>query len=267
MEKTQLFCIKHKTLATFIGCLVFIIPFTVIYKTLGIPFAAYLIACIIFALAAILTVSTAATALTLPAVQKLNDECDPYPLMAVSEKIIARTKSTVESLNAKLNFCVAVSNLGQYEKNLELLRSITIEAFPGILPQTKFVYYNNLSSAYVSLGDAETARIWFEKSGEVLSAIKNKTAAAVYNDTHRFNESELLLLEGRAEEALAILKTVENNCRARSVYLALSTAKAHIMLGDTISAKTALDYVIATGNKLYAVTEAKELLARIEQKI
>lgn len=264
MEKFQLFCVKHKNLATVIAIFAYIIPLSVIFGVIGVSMAVYWVTYIFIALMSILMVSSAPTALVMPAIKKLNDECDPFPLLRVCDEILARTKTVPDMINTKLNRCCALSNMGEKEKNLSELKEIAIESHIGLLPQTKFCYYNNLASAYLSLGDTESARIWFEKSIELLPAIKNKKIHASLEDVCRHSKAELLIAEGSAIEGLALLNTVENNCRARSVGLALARARANIRLGNIDKAKNDLQYVIATGNRLCAVTEAKELLAGLD---
>lgn len=263
MEKIQLFCVKHRFLGTLIAALIYIIPFTVIFNVFNASLTTYIVAYLIIVTMSMLLVSSASTALTMSVVKKLNDECDPYPLLEMSEKIIAHTKSTSEGITARINRCVALLDMGEYEKYLAEMRDIAIESHLGILPQTKFVYYNNLSVAYIALDDAEKARIWLEKSAEFLPAVKNKKISASLKDTHLFTNAELLILEGKPEEASELLKAVENNSRARSVHLALASARANAALGNIERATEDLKYVIATGNKLYAVTEAKELLGKL----
>ncbi len=263
MKKIRLFCVKHRFLGTLIAALIYIIPLTVIFNVFNISRTFYMGTYFIIVFLSLLLVSSAAMALTISAVKKLNDECDPFPLLETSDKILARTKNTNEIISARINRCVAILNMGEYEKYLEDMLDIAIESHLGILPQTKFVYYNNLSTAYIALGDTEKARIWLEKSGEFLPVIKNKKILESCKDSYRFTTSELLILEGKPEEASELLKTVENNSRARSVHLALASAKVNILYGNTERAKSDLEYVIATGNKLYAVTEAKELLGKL----
>ncbi|MBQ4562965.1 MAG: hypothetical protein IJA58_00630, partial [Lachnospiraceae bacterium] len=47
------------------------------------------------------------------------------------------------------------------------------------------------------------------------------------------------------------------------VSVSLLQAKAYLKLGDMEKAREKLDYVIKKGNKLYAVTEAKQLMETI----
>lgn len=260
MRGLQMFCIKHRKLANVFAMLFFAFPIGFITGLLNWPVYVGVALAVISVLIAMIWVSAAPAAYALPALKKLNDECDPYPLLEVCDEIIKYAQPKTDILIARINRCVALSCIGEYEKNLRELQDIRIDSLVGTVAQTKFIYYNNLASAYISLGDNVTAEIWYNKSAELLDAIKNQKIKEQMTDTHRFSKAQLLISAGKAEEGLELLNGVKARDIKMRVSLALSSAEANIKLKRYELAKPALEYVIANGNRLYAVVEAKKLL-------
>ena len=211
----------------------------------------------------ILSVNLIATRISLPAINKLQNECDPYPLLAASDDILKHATADTDRVIATINRCLALTYLGADEKSLNELSELNIESRKRIIPMHKFVYYNNLASAYITLGDAATAKKYYEKSREFVSAIKNKKNKAHCEEVSNYTYAEILIVEGEYKKSQELLSRIDATTKLRSVTLALASAKINIGLGLTDRAKTDLEYVIATGNKLCCVAEAEEMLAKL----
>lgn len=239
------------------------IPLSAIFYVFGASAGTYIVTFGIVALITILMMSTVPSVITVPALEKLNDKCDPYPLLEASEEVLKYAKNPNEKLTATLNRCAALSHIGRHQENLDCLRAIAIDSYNGLPASVRFVYYHNLSDAALTLGDRETAVRAFEKSKECLAAIKNKKLRAQYADSQNFMQLELYIDGGENESALELIKNIDTSTVARSVTVAYLSAKINIALGRADRAKTDLEYVIATGNKLYCVTEAEEMLAKL----
>ncbi len=264
-EKFARFCLKHKVLGRIIAFLMYAIPFTVIFYVFGAGVSAYVIAYCVIAVVTIFMTSAVPAVLTTPALKMLTDKCDPYPLLEACDEILQYVKLPNEILTATLNRCVALAFIGRHQENYDILKSIAIDSYNGLPATIKYTYYNNLADAALTLDDIETAEFAFAKSKECHSAIKNKKLYAQYADANNFLQVVFCIKRGEFESALALLKGVDTASVSRSVNVAYLYAKINIGLGKLERAKTDLEYVIATGNKLCCVEEAKRLLREISQ--
>ncbi len=264
-EKFAHFCLKHKILGAAVQFFFYVLLLSGFCYIFDWSWAVWAIAAAVLLYFSILSVNLVVLRITLPAFKKLNDECDPYPLLAASNEILKHATADSDRVVATINRCVALTYLGEDEKSFDELSGLDIESRKRIIPQNKLVYYNNLASAYIVSGDVATAKKWHEKSREFISEIKNKKNRAHYEDTLNYTFAELLIAEGEYEKAKKLLASVDSTTKMRSVTLAMASAKINIGLGRIDRAKTDLEYVIATGNKLCCVTEAEEMLAKLPQ--
>lgn len=256
------FCVKHTVLGFIATFLMYFLPISAIYYLLEIDFAApYVFMGLFLALIAFGMVKTAPNIVMMPDIKHLNEECDPFPLLETAKELMGQIKGETNCLTAKMNYCVGLSAaLGDYEKNLQTLEEIKIETYAGVLPLVKHVYYNNLSDAYLSVGNIDLAKLYHQKSEELLEKIKNKKQKETAAKSHVFATAQLYVYSGEYEKGLELLKNVDVTEKRTSVAVAMCAAKANIALGRPEIAKNSLEYVIAHGNRLYSVTKAKKLL-------
>ncbi|MCL2695710.1 MAG: hypothetical protein FWE69_05235 [Clostridiales bacterium] len=206
------------------------------------------------------------------AVKKLNDECDPDPMQKIIEEQIVdkrvRPGGTYMTL-LQVNKACTLAVTGQREENLRLLREINIDAKAGILPVVKYTYYNNLASAYMDVDDFRPVEYLLEKSEQLFSCLSAKTKAQkgrlyAYNLT--LASYKLYLRE--FDEAAALADSIDETDACKRLIVAKHMLKAEILIAQekTDEAIPHLQYVVENGNKLFVVTEAKELLSAINEK-
>ena len=82
------------------------------------------------------------------ALKELNDNCDPYPLLEETEKLLTYKNSEVLEQIILINHAVGHRSVGDYQKNLDILRMLNIDKTAGIQPIQKVVYYNNRQSRF-----------------------------------------------------------------------------------------------------------------------
>ena len=201
--------------------------------------------------------------LTKKPLSDFDDACDPYPLLEETEKLLAcKPKGNMEQVT-QINRLAALSALGKYDIVYDTLMSINIDKFARSLPMNKAVYYHNLASACDDLGRHEEASVWRTKMNMIYNDMpENKMKKSI--STFILNSrAEELFYNGRYQEALEMRNSKGNQKLRYQVADAFAIAKIYIKLGDKEKARENLEFVIKNGNKLYAVTEAKELMKEL----
>lgn len=190
----------------------------------------------------------------------MNEACDPFPLFQETEALLSYKNSEKNKQVLLINYCVALRNMGGYQKVYELLSSVNIDKDAGMLPIYKVVYYNNLADACALLQKNEQADIWYAKMMQLYSDMKeNKMKTALVPNILSAQASNLFRA-GAYQQAIAVLDSIRPECLSQAIDNALLSARAFLKLEDKEKARERLLFVIANGNRLYAVVEAKALL-------
>jgi tetratricopeptide (TPR) repeat protein len=160
------------------------------------------------------------------------------------------------------NYCVALIGLGEYDKAYELLSQINIEE-KNTHPVHKMVYYNNLALLCMSMGIYDEAITNYQKTLTAYEAIKSEKLRKNNESNANNARAYLAYLGGEYRTCLAFLEAPLPTLAGR-VGQTLLYARVAIAQGDVPTAKEKLHEVIEKGNKLYCVTEARELLNTLE---
>ena len=198
-----------------------------------------------------------------PLVDALNVERDPYPLLEESEYLLTKAKKGLPYFNNIINYSAGLIETGQAEKALAVLQATDFSKVPKTLPQNMFVYYNNLCAAYNANGQKDQASIYYSKALASYAMIKNEAVKKQMQTSLTIDTIEEYLRNEDYKEADKILSSFMPNPGRQTVDAEMLRAKVHIGLGETEKAKEHLEFVIKNGNKLYVVTEAKEMLAAL----
>lgn len=194
-------------------------------------------------------------------IEKFNN-CDPYPLYDIIEKILPYVKGTSEQ-DLILNKTSALYWMGEHEKMLEILEGLNIDKINGTLLQSKIIYYNNLACAYQNTGNADSTMAATKKV-KMLFKDAPKKVREQYKEILISAEIYELKSEEKYEEALKIcLDKPENNLLQR-VSAAMERAELFIAINEYEKAKTQLNFVFTNGNKTYYVEKAKKMYNEIE---
>lgn len=251
---------KHKLITFLILCLLTCLPYTVLFSVLNFPLWIIIIVNLFLLLLNYLFVVSSEIKINDDAVKALNNFCDPIPLLEASEFILKYKKSGPNNQIALSNYSTATRELGDVQKAYDILSSINIDKFPGVLAESKFVYYNNLSCFCSDLDKHDLAEVWYNKSLQIYNDIKN----IKFKNDHKSSILYLTALRNFRnkdyKQTISILDNSTHDSLRNKVDNALLCAKACLKLGDIEKAKDKLIFVIANGNKLACVNEARELL-------
>ena len=263
MKKMARFMAKHTGLMTIVGLVVLPVSCVIIGDAFSFPdWLTYTLAAV-FAVYWMLLVITAGTYLLKESLEILNNQCDPYPfLKEMNEQRAYPGNDTVKQLR-EIDYALALRCVGEYEKAFALLSSINIDKNPGMLPNTKVVYYNNLFDLCALMGKHQEAVIWYEKTMQIFHDMKPgkpkeqlRKAVESNRGTWHFCKSEY----DQALQALGQVKVENLNDRIEN---AMMYARTYLAMGESEKAIKPLTFVAENGNKLFFAEEARQLLEKI----
>lgn len=193
----------------------------------------------------------------------LEQECDPYPFLEEMERQLPLCRDNLQGQLTKINYAMALSQTGQLEKTLQILRQINIDRFPATSPVVKFIYYNNLCDALTRLSRFEEADIWYRKAKQIYEDLPNNKLKQKMDYTVQMNENEALYREGDYASALRSLSRLTCKTQRAVMDAALLAARCNLKLEEYGKAREKLQYVITNGNRLHAVEVAEQLLSEL----
>lgn len=205
-------------------------------------------------------VSSCSLKLIQKALLKLENNCDPYPLLEETKKLLTYKNPKAAGQNLLINHCVALRCTGEYQKVYDTLSAINIDKYAGTLPFVKCVYYNNLMDVCLLLEKNEQAELLYAKTTMLYADIKNrKQQKALAPNALCAKASDCFRRQDYAQ-TLRILGELKPANARMDVEIALLCAETYLKLGEPERAKAKLLYVIEHGNKLFCVAEARKLL-------
>ena len=193
--------------------------------------------------------------------EKLEQGCDPYPLLAEVEIHMKKLPDSFQGQMIQINYALALVQTGSYEKALEVLQAVDMDKYPN--PIAKFIYYNNLCDLMTRLGRYPEADSWYRKSLEILDSMPNNRLKGRLDRTVEMNAIEALYRDQDYVGALRRLARIPCPTPRSVVDAALLAARCNLALEEWDKAREKLQYVIDNGNRLQCVTEARELLNNI----
>lgn len=190
--------------------------------------------------------------------EKLEQGCDPYPLLQEVEIQMKKVPDNFQGQMIQINYAMALVQTGSYDKALEILESMDMKKYPN--PIAKFIYYNNLCDLMTRLNRYPEADSLYRKSQEMLDSIANRRLRERLDRTVDMNAIEALYRDQDYVGALRRLARIPCPTPRSVVDAALLAARCNLGLEEWDKAKEKLQYVIDNGNRLYCVTEARQLL-------
>lgn len=196
--------------------------------------------------------------------------CDPGYLHDACIDQLKHTKNPVviEFFENSLGICYL--DMGEYQKAYDIFSSHTIDiTVTNIKSSMKLNYnsvaYNNASCAAEGLKRYDEARELLAKAEACYDLIKNHEIKYGISEHLKKIEPSKLRLKGEYRKAVELYLDRESlfTSPREKVFYNLNVAECYIKLGEPENSRPYLEYVIANGNKLYAVTEAKEMLEQI----
>lgn len=252
-------CLKHETVAKLLLTTPVVLIYSLLFFLLEASLATIIIIDIIVALLSFLSISSQKAVCLNAAVKRMNDECDPHALLDEIEFQRKYVKSKTYRQTLDIDYCTAISELGEYRRAVALSREINIDQLSGTLPVTKAIYYQNLAYYLIKCGEVDEAEIWLKKAKDIYSIIKNKKQKEAFEDAFRSTDAELEYTKGNYTRAAELLTVAKPKTRIQAVLSAFLWARVHIAMGQTSAARNDLDFVIRNGNKLACVLEATDI--------
>ncbi len=256
MRKIDFWCLKHKLLAFILLTLSLNVCGGIVLCALSAPVWLLIGYSIIVFLINIVYVNFSYAKGVQIAIENFNN-CDPYPLYEICEKILPYVKGT-SGQDILLNKTSALFWMGEYEKMLEILEELNIDKFSGTLLQSKIVYYNNLSCAYESLRKIDDAAKAYKKIKQLYEDATPKIKEQ-YKNVVISAEIFELKAEGKYEEALKLTQDCIENNLLQKISVAMERAELFIAMGDYEKAKIQLKFISLNGNKTHFVKKAQDM--------
>lgn len=193
------------------------------------------------------------------AIDLFDNTCDPEPLLKETE---LQLSYGIKNPALTINRALAHRAMGEYEKNLELLKTVDGSRLSG-MPIVQSVYYNNLADAYDALGRYDAAEIWFEQCLKATERIKNVKLKEQAEKIVTLSSVKSYIRKQEYDKALETMRCVRAENLRMTVTLAMNYGEAYAALGEYQKARENLQYVILNGGKCYVVEEAKKLMSTL----
>ena len=190
----------------------------------------------------------------------LAEFCDPYPLMQETAEQLTYGLSGVTEQAIRINHCLALREIGQYQQCWELLSAINIDRHAGTLPVVKFTYYCNLCDVLTLMGRYPEAEVWYQTAIQIYRDMPENKMKQALREAVEGMAADAWYRRGGYAQARACISACRPEKLNNRVDQALLYARCSIAMGEADAARQSLEFVIAYGNRLYAVTEARYLL-------
>lgn len=266
MRKLARWMAKHQKLVTIGG----IIWWSVCWCVLGDAFCfpdwlMYTLAAVFAVYWMLLAVSANDYLLKKP-LEILKNQCDPYPFL--EEINVQREYPGTDAAKQvrDINYAMALRCIGEYDLSYRLLTTTNIDKNAGMLPMAKVVYYNNLVDLCGLIGKHQEAVIWYDKLLLIFNDMKPGKQKEQLRPAVESNRATAHFCKGEFEQALQVLSLAKIEDLNDRIENAMMYARVYLAMGETEKAIKPLQFVAEKGNKLYVVTEAKELLAKINME-
>lgn len=202
------------------------------------------------------------------AIKILWNFCDPYPMLQEMSEQLSYVKSKKYKTLLLINKAVAIGKTGDFETNLKILKDINIEE-QGFSLIFKAIYFNNLADAYISVKDFENAKKYLEMTEQIIPQLKNEKNRHILKRSYNLNLVSLKISEGDFESAITIINSTNDINESKHLIVEKSLLWAQIYIGAKRfnEADRCLKYVINNGNRLYAVTEAYNLMNKKRENV
>ena len=256
-------CFKHKRLFVFLWCVpISTLLYLYVQKNNGPLWIVYFLFFSLL-LSSLALLSGYPKKLSIKKINLLNEKCDPYPFINEMEDQLSYNRSKTNEQYLLTMYCYGLLSIGDFKKVKEILESINIDKYNGILQITKVLYYMNLASAYLGLDDIEKAEIWQNKSKQINNDV-SKFQKRYNLELSNLNEIEITIRKKDYDKAINLIEQSSYINLKSVVRAALLLAGIYIAQERIEEAKVKLEFVIKSGNKLFDVQKAEQFLKEIQ---
>jgi tetratricopeptide (TPR) repeat protein len=199
--------------------------------------------------------------------QILNNDCDPYPfLQETTEQLTYKTTGVMEQ-TIKINHAAALREVGRYQDALDLLNSINIDRYSGTVPVHRFVYYHNLTDILSLVGNYSEAEVWYQKAVQIYQDMPENKLKQNLRPLVEAMAADAWFRRGEYEKAIECSKALYPTEPCNQINQAMLIARCYIALGQPEEARKPLEFVVAKGNRLHAVAQARAMLNNTIQAV
>ena len=194
----------------------------------------------------------------------LMHQCDPYPYLQETQEQQNYPGNSNLKLVRITNLAFALQEVGEYDKAWELLRNVPTEVAVGAHSLHQMIYCGMMFFMLARQEQMQEAQRWHQKLLECYGKIKSEKLKKRLDGILKSHWASYHVAMQEYPEALQIANGIQQKSLRDRVVCAFSLAKIACMQGEKETAVKHLQFVIENGNKLYAVTEAKALLEKIQ---
>lgn len=263
MKRIHRWVAAHKRLAWVLYGITVCVGYTILLSWLKAPLWAIILLNLLLLAIDYFWVQSCSIKLVRQAEKVLTEHGDPDLLLEETAWLLSHKPSEYFRQVLLIDRCVALRARGEYQKTYEILKSINIDKCAETLPPVKVVYYNNLMDICALTDRIDEVNIWYEKMLLLYHDLKPKLQQQMNALVLSAQAMERYCAQDYAQTIQILESMPKQQERKAAIADTLLYAQACIALGDTETAKEKLAWVIANGNKLYAVQEARELMATL----
>ena len=208
-----------------------------------------------------LFINTAPERLIRGPLQILEEQCDPYPILEETSFLMEVGGNDKLTQIARINYAMALRQVGEFEKVLSILENISREQLDSAPELNRLVYANNMADVLSNLDRFDEAEIWYERTMDIYRNLPEGKIKESCRKPMMLSEAESLYRTGNYTDALRKVSAIPCQTRRFLMDATLLAARCDLALNQPEKATEKLNYIIANGNKLYCVEQAKRMLA------
>lgn len=195
----------------------------------------------------------------------LAEQCDPDKYLLIYRYIIHRLHKKKKPLDFSyfLGYSEGLIAAGKYQDALDVLNSI--KGFGSGKKRSEGIasYYNCLCAAYLGLKKTDKAREAYKGIEKSFAAMKQGGEVRGYSFISKSYLIKMAQNGYKGAEKFFDRMSEESNTKLNRITAKFYLGEVFSHNGDLQRAKSEFEYVLANGNKLYIVEEAKDRLSHI----
>lgn len=198
-----------------------------------------------------------------PTIITMQNQCDPYPLLAETEDQLSYVKNRGNRQLLTVNRAAALIELGRAEEALTALEALNIDD-PAVMPLWRYVYYHNTALAALGCGQREKADIYAHKAQQQVSTITQAKWQPLLQTTARALAVAKCIADGDYDGARHLLENRMELCHTlERVHHADQWGLVELAQGNLTAARMHFEFVAQYGNQLAVAERARRTLAEI----
>ena len=263
MDKSLRFLARRPILSRILLAIFVALPYAVILMLLGFDRISCWICTAALLFCGFVIIGHAPGLLMNRAIRSLTEQCDPDPLLDMTQWLLPLRMNASMKLTVRINHATALREVGRYEEALAELDGIAINHVRGATPIIKYVYAHNRTDFLDRLGRTQEANDWFCTAMAQYAALPSRRKKYLDNVVSLSRSADHLRRE-EYEQALACLQNIKCDQAQQQVSQGMLYARCAIGLNQPQRAREWLTFVITNGNRLHIVKEAWAMLEKLE---